>query len=320
MSENENTSLIPVDDCISELFDSYETKPKRKISYIPSFFTTASLPFKNVHKPVFTRKGTMGITLTLTSPKNVPYGRYGRLLLSIFTTHAVISNTDDVIIKYNSLSDLLKELQLPKQRGAEIMEQLKCFSNCSFSFEQKKRELQSGYLFSEIYNKDRPEKDVIVKTVSTGNIRFITAMQFKEVTELGKDNKLGYFQIVLSDEFIAFCKKHSVPIDYNIYKEILSPLGKDLYAWLVYRNNVITSPVFIPRAKLVEQFMPVEDSKNSNQVNVNYAKIVERLKEIKEKYYKDLNITFNSSGIVLQKSNNIIKENDKRYTLVSMDL
>ena len=136
---NENNSLVPMDDSISELFEIESTREKPKqIGYIPSFFTTASLPFKNMHKTVFIRKGSQGVTLTLSSPKNVPFGKYGRLLLSVLTTHAVIAKNKDnqLMIEYASMADLLRELQLPKQRGKDIREQLECFSNAAFIFDQ----------------------------------------------------------------------------------------------------------------------------------------------------------------------------------------
>ena len=120
----ENTEAASSEDTsIDEMFAIELSRPTSKqISYIPSFFTTASLPFRNVNKTVFVRKGSNGIILTLTSPKNVPFGKYGRLLLSLLTTHAVISTQKDspVYLEYATLSDLLKEMQLPKQRGGDI--------------------------------------------------------------------------------------------------------------------------------------------------------------------------------------------------------
>lgn len=322
----ESNSLVPVDNTIAELFELDATREQKKqIAYLPSFFTTASLPFKNMHKTVFVRKGSQGLTLTLTSPKNVPFGKYGRLLLSVLTTHAVISkNTEGpVLIEYASMADLLKELQLPKQRGKDIKEQIECFSNAAFAFEQRVEELQAAYLFKDMYEDGNyPKKDVTVRTVTTGNIRFTTGVQYKEIIEGSKDTKTGRFKILLSDEFTAFCQKHAVPIDYETYKNINSPIGKDLYAWLVYRNNAKYEKVFISRQKLVEQFIPVDSDKDSNLVNVNYARIVELLNEIKDKYYKEVNFEVNKdgSGITLFKSPTPVLKNDPRYALITADI
>lgn len=322
----EKNELVPLDNTVSELFELDATREKKKqIAYLPSFFTTASLPFKNMHKTVFIRKGNNGLTLTLTSPKNVPFGKYGRLLLSVLTTHAVISKNSEgpVLIEYSSMADLLKELQLPKQRGKDIKEQIECFSNAAFAFEQRIEEVQAAYLFKDLYEDGNyPKQDVTVRTVTTGNIRFTTGVQYKEVSDGSKDTKTGRFKILLSDEFAAFCQKHAVPIDYEIYKEINSPIGKDIYAWLVYRNNANFESVYIPRHRLVEQFIPVESDKDPNLVNVNYARIIELLKEIKEKYYKEVRfeVDKNGGGVTLYKSPTPVLKKDPRYALITTDI
>ena len=114
-NEDSKNELLPVteDDSIEALFDLVTSGEEPKyLSYIPGLFTTASLPFKNVKKTVFTRKGSQGLTLTLTSPFNVPFGRYGRLLLTVLTTHAVLSKEKNVpvMIEYNSIYELFKEM------------------------------------------------------------------------------------------------------------------------------------------------------------------------------------------------------------------
>ena len=319
-TENQN-ELIPMD----EMFLVDQKRQEKKImAYIPSFFTTASLPFRNVNSPVFVRKGSNGITLKLTAPENVPYGKYGRLLLSLFTTHAVLSQEKDcaVLIQYTKLLDILNELQLPKSRGPEIREQLDCFLNAQFAFEQKFTELKNGYLFKELYDGKYPKKDVEVTTVSTGNIRFTTAVQYQEVNDGSQTNKIGAFKIILSPEFASFCQAHAVPIDYTVYKDIDSPAGKDIYAWLVYRNNGITDPVFIPKQKLVEQFMPVGSDANPKQESVNYNRILEHLREIKEKYYPEVKFSIDSlgGGITLYKSPTPVIRDDTRYALITSDI
>ena len=136
------------------------------------------------------------------------------------------------------------------------------------------------------------------------------------------DKKSFAFKIVLSPEFAAFCQSHAVPINYTVYKNISSPIAKDIYAWLVYRNNSITEPLFIPRHHLVEQFNPVDDAKNENQENVSYFRIIEYIKEIKEKHYPELKVSFDQTGegITLYKSKPPIMEKDTRYALITADI
>lgn len=324
--ESDNTSLIPVDNSTTELFKSYKqdtTTPALYMSYIPSFFTTASLPFKNVNKTTFTRKGSQGVTLTLTSPTNVPFGKFGRLLLSVLTTHAVLSKEKNapVLIEYKSLADLLKELQLPKQRGKEVKEQLECFKNAAFCFEQRIETLQAGYLFEDLMEKPFPKGDVRVETVTTGNIRFTTGVQYQNVIDANSEKPgawVGNFKILISGEFAAFCQEHAVPINYTVYKEISSAAGKDIYAWLVYRNNGLKDKVFVPRDKLVEQFMPLSDENDRKLLSVYYSRIVDEIKTIKEKYYPELNVDLTSStGITLYKSPTPVLKDDTRYALIT---
>ena len=321
------TSLVPQtqDETLDELFDIIENGEQPKyLSYIPGLFTTASLPFKNVNKTVFTRKGSQGLTLTLTSPVNVPFGRYGRLLLTVLTTHAVLSKEKNVpvMIEYKSLSELLKEMQLPRQRGKDIKEQLDCFTNATFAFTHRETTVKSGYLFTEIYDGNYPKKDVEVTTHTTGSIRFTTGVQFQEVNDNVTETRYGNFKIVISAEFANFCQKHAVPIDYGIYKSISSAVGKDIYAWLVFRNNGLKEPAFIRREQLVEQFMPVTENQDPNTVNVNYAFILNQIKEIKKKYYKEVNIdeTGSSDGITLYPSPTPVIKNDTRYALITSSI
>ena len=323
--EDSKNELVPVieDNSLSALFDLVTAGEEPKyLSYIPGLFTTASLPFKNVKKTVFVRKGSQGLTLTLTSPLNVPYGRYGRLLLTVLTTHAVLSKEKNVpvMIEYNSLAELLKEMQLPRQRGKDIKEQLDCFTNATFAFTHKETTLRGGYLFKDLYKDGNyPKNDVEVTTKTTGSIRFTTGVQFQEVDDKVSEKKYGNFKIVISAEFASFCQKHAVPIDYGVYKSISSAVGKDIYAWLVFRNNGLKDSVFIPRDKLVEQFMPVSEDKDPNTVNVNYAFITNQINEIKKKYYKELKVDIDphGSGITLYKSPTPVIKDDTRYALIT---
>ena len=104
-----------------------ESSEKHLRSYIPSPFIAAALPSRDIKKPVFIRKYN-NVTMKLTSGSKVPFGKYGRLLLTILTTHAVLcKNTnphEPVVINYKSLNQLLKELQLPSSRSNDIKEQL----------------------------------------------------------------------------------------------------------------------------------------------------------------------------------------------------
>ena len=319
--KNLDTELFPLSEMESQTKDIVQYR-----SYMSSPFIAASLPLKDVKKNTFKREYN-NISLTLTSDTKVPFGKNGRLLLSILTTHAVLKKNkpgEPIVLEYNSLQNLLDELQLPKQRGKEIKEQLECFSGSTFVFKEKRTKTANAYLFEEMIEDDEQFYGNVTATLhSTGVIPFFESMQYIDIEDENHNKKSIGFKIVLSEKFTQLSQEHAVPINYSVYKEIKSVVGKDLYTWFVYRNNSIKEgePLCISRKALVDQFMPVKGNKegyeSEERVNWNYLK--EQIKTIKEKYYPDLNVSINQAndGITFNKSKPVIENNDSRYMLVT---
>lgn len=301
-------------------------------SFLSSPFIAASLPLKDVNKNVFRRKYNNFSLCLASSADKVPYGRYGRLLLTILTTHAVLgantTTTEDgsVVIKYSSIRQLLKELQLSAGRSNDIKQQLEYFSKSTFVFEEKIETVVQRSLFKDLIDADDELKSdtLQAKLVSSGIIPFMEGMQYVELSDGGKDGKQFCITIRLSPAFVKFSKKHAVPINYTVYKKISSAVGKDIYAWITYRNNSLEKggSVFIPSHSLVEQFMPVKEDSHENQFRTNYNYIIGQIKEIKEKYYPELNVLINKEGdgITLRKSIAPILPEDERYILVTANV
>ena len=247
-------------------------------------------------------------------------------MLTIVTTHAVLSKNSNqsggVEVYYDKLSQLLEEMDLPRSRGDKVKDQLENFSKTSFLFEGRVSKVTQKSLFKDAYDEGEDlNGKVTVTQISTGNIRFMSGFQYIQLDD-GENKKNVSFKIVLSDEFVKFSKEHAVPIDYSAYKEIGSDVGKDLYAWFIYRNNAIKEPLFIPRQLLIDQFMPVTDEAKKNNEKANYAYIIDQIKLIKEKYYKELNVSISEdgTGITLYKSPVPIMADETRYVLITSNL
>lgn len=308
----------------------FKEEQKDLMAYMPSPFIVAALPTRAVKNVPFVRNYN-GLKLTLSGVNQVPYGKNGRLLLTILTTHAVLSkNQDDnnnVVINYKSIKQLLDELQLPTSRTNEIKEQLEYFSKSAFIFEQKKTKNVKKIYFKDLFDEEdyyeMPE-EVTATAKSTGNIPFFENMSSLEIEDSAGDKKSVAFSITLSPQFTRYSRKHSVPINYTIYKSISSPIGKDLYAWFIYRNNGLAENenVFIPMSSLVEQFMPVKEGSVKTQERTNYDYLKTQILQIKSKYYPDLNVSFrkDGTGMDLYKSKPQINSDDQRYVLVTSDL
>lgn len=296
-------------------------------SFMPSPFIAAALPLRDVKKNVFVRKYN-NITLRLTGGIKVPFGKYGRLLLTILTTHAVLAdkqNEDGCEINYKSIKQLLDELQLPSSRGNDVKEQLECFAQSSFIFEEHRMVVTQKSLFKELLDDgENLSGEVKATKHSTGNIPFMKSLQYLELEEKNGDKKNLAFNVHLSKDFVKFSQDHSVPINYTAYKNITSAVGKDLYAWFVYRNNGLTEPLFISKEALVNQFMPVSETSTNvkDQIRVNFDYIKGQIDIIKEKYYPELKVSYDSDnlGITLFKSKPQIESNDTHYILVTTDI
>lgn len=308
-----------------ELFPELVQQEKHLRSYVPSPFIVAALPARDIKNLPFQRNYN-DITLTLSGIKHVPYGRYGRLLLTILTTHAVLtknSGEDNVTIEYKNLSDLLKELQLPRTRGKEIREQLEYFSHSAFIFEEKKTIKTKKSYMKELFDEEEYkelEENITATKLSTGMIPFMSELQLIDVTS-EETKKTAAITIKLSSEFSKYSREHSVPIDYTIYKDITSPIGKDLYSWLMYRCNSLcdNQEIFIPEKSLIDQFMPVEEGSARNQEWRNYDYIKGLIQEIKTKYCPELNVEFITGGLQLKPSK-IPNLKSEYYVLVTSNL
>lgn len=328
--KKENTEEFTTPELFEDTYELIAAAQKAKDlqhyrSYMPSPFIAAALPARDVKKNVFVRKYN-NITLRLTGGIKVPFGKYGRLLLTILTTHAVINKNsapdEQVVIQYKSLNQLMKELQLPTSRCNEIKEQLECFANASFTFEERVMKVTQTSLFKDLIDEGKDLGEEVKATkISTGVIPFIKTMQYVELEGKGEKQNVA-FNIVLSDDFAKFSQEHSVPIDYTAYKGITSAIGKDLYAWFVYRNNGLKEPLYISKEQLVNQFMPVDEHSNKDQFRTNWSYLKDQIKIIQEKYYPDLKIAFDSNnmGFTLYKSKAPIVEDDQRYILITSDL
>lgn len=295
-------------------------------SFLPSLFIAAALPLRNIKKNVFERKYN-NVNLKITGAEKVPFGKNARLLLSLLTTHSVLNGEsgDTVKISYKAVSDLCSELQLPRQRSSDVIMQLEYFSTSSFVYQGRTvvKDIQKS-LFSE-YSDEM--QDMYVSEIRTGQVPFIDNLRYLKGESINRIEYKG-IEFEINAKFAEIARKHAVPINYDIYKDISSALGKDLYAWLCYRNNSFSAessrPLLIGKDALINQFLPVNeelDVESSRAMrSKNYQLIVERLKEIKSDYYKDLNIQFlaDNSGIVLYRSPSPIGADDrKRFVLVT---
>lgn len=306
---------------MNELINGEE---KHLRSFMPSPFIAASLPLRKITKGYFERKYN-NISLSITGTPTVPYGNYGRLILSLLTTHAVIGKRNDdgtVTVRFNNMEQLLNELLIVRQRGKDVMEMLEFFSKSSFVYECRQTRRVQNTLFDD----EEIKKDIEVTKYNSGNIPFLDSFEYL-YTDVEKKTRKGLaFTINISSKFVELCMDHSVPIDYTEYSSIVSSMERDLYVWFIYRNNILkdNEEIFITRENIVRQFANYERSENHeedlNRQITAYSRIKDCIYDIKMNHYTTLKVSYDAKGVTLRKSENLITSNDQRYILLTNGL
>jgi hypothetical protein len=298
---------------------------KRRSAYIPSHFVICNLPLRSTKKEVTEyRKRYNQFQLRLVGANGIPGGKIARDMLSLFTTASVqyknINPSGQIVMHYDSIKKFMKSFGLENSTKFNLVEELlEKFAGCNIFFEiNAQRKYDVGELqFKEIEEGTRIEKKGIIQLKTVTNVPFF--YKYTNVKILGekyiKGQSIG-LDITLSAPFVEMAQQHPVPIDFNVYRSIDSALGKDIYSWIVYRNNgpIPVEGLEVSRKNLIEQFSH-ESQKNIEAQN--YQHIIEVLKDIKMHYYPELKIKFIErgkwKGIILYKSELVIKPNDMRY-------
>ena len=282
------------------------------LSFFPSAFILAALPLRDVKRSNF-RRSYNGCELIISNTSKVPFGSYGRNILSVLTTHAVLhGGSGGLNVSYSSVSDLCSELGVPRQRSQKVIEQISCFSDATFVFKSLRSERVSGGVGEDGFSAVRRNM------FATGMIPFCDAVIWDEYEDEKGKKRAKSFCVRLSAQFVSYAKEHCVPIDFSVYTQIQSPVCKDLYVWCCYRANIIREDklLYISRKNMVGQFMPVKDGDLKAESD-NWSVIMSHLREIRDKWYPGLKVEFcsDNGGIYFYNSPLVIEDNDKRYMM-----
>jgi hypothetical protein len=179
-----------------------------------------------------------GLTLTLQAPSDIglPYGSIPRLVLAWLITEAV-KTKDRRIVLGESLTDFMRELDMVPTGGRWG------------SITRLREQMQKLFATRIIY------------TFRTDNNLKMSSFEIATDMELWwepkQPNQTAVFDNVvnLGEKFFKEITERPVPLDIRILKALKkSPLGLDLYVWLVYRTGYMKEPTTIPWELLHQQF------------------------------------------------------------------
>ena len=252
-------------DQVNQLVGASEAAPDR--GFMARTMALCSLPRTNPgNRTQYKRvNGPFTLIMTATGNHKLPFGNLPRLLLAWVSTEAVRTRSR-VLVLGSSLSEFMRALGINSTSGGARGEQTRLRNQMKRLF---------GCTVSLIYQDERGETAVnsVVarRTEFWWNERKLDELSLWESKiELGED---------LFNEIIS----HPVPLNMNTLTALKrSPLGLDLYLWLVYRTFPLRAPLRLTWRLLYSQF-GVDPAKASDKRTVDAfrTKCLRELKKIK---------------------------------------
>ena len=192
----------------------------------------------------------------------LPFGNLPRLLMAWVSTEAVRTQSRELVMG-RSLSEFMRTLGVYDSSGrtqTRLRNQMKrLFSaHVSLIYEDEHREATAAALIADLtdfwWNPRRPDQPSLWES-----------------------------KIHLSEPFFNEIIQHPVPIDMNTLTALKrSPLGLDLYLWLVYRTFPLRAPLRLTWGQVYRQFGAHPDKASDKRTVLNFRyKVLRELKKIK---------------------------------------
>ena len=206
--------------------------------------------------------GPYRLILSRTGLHKLPHGSNPCLIFAWISTEAVRTGSREIVLG-RSLSEFMRRLGISSTDGrgqARLRNQMKRLFNCSVQLNYKagERETSATALVAELtdfwWNPKHPDQ--------TG---------------------LWESKVRLSEAFFNEIVSHPVPLDLTTLKALKrSPLGLDLYLWLVYRTFSLDAPMRLSWPMLYRQFGANPANGGDKRTVDNFrTKCLRELKKIK---------------------------------------
>ena len=230
------------------------------------------------------RNGPYTLYVTVSAGAKLPFGNLPRLLLAWVCTEAVRTQSRELVLG-RSLYEFMRKLGMEDRSGGanaertRLKNQMRRLFGCSITlvYEDEERESRVSSLVA-----DRADYWWTAK-------RPAASVLWDSTIELGEK----FFQ-----EIIA----HPVPLDLSILRSLKrSPLGLDLYFWLVYRTFSLKVPLCLSWKQLYRQFGAKPDRASKVAQQAFRRDCLRELKKIK-RAWPELNYETVTGGLLLSPS------------------
>ena len=252
-------------DQVNQLVEASESDPER--GFMARTMALCSLPRTNPgNRHQYKRvNGPYKLIMIAGGDNKLPFGNYPRLLLAWVSTEAVRTQSREIVLG-RSLSEFMRTLGTYHNSGGR-------------GGVQTRLRNQMDRLFNasvQLIYEDEHGKQFIASQIAERG-------EFWWNPKRPHEPSLWDSKIYLGEAFFNEIISHPVPIDMNTLKAMKrSPLGLDLYLWLVYRTFPLRAPLRLTWRQVYHQF-GVDPAKATDRVTVdNFRKdCLRELKKIK---------------------------------------
>ena len=247
---------------MDQLVSASEADPDR--GFLGRTMALCALPRSNPGNRLQYKRVNGPFTLIMYSSgeTKLPFGTNPRLILAWLCTEVVRTGSRDLVLG-RSLSEFMRKLGIASTDGrgqARLRNQMERLFGCSVSmiYKDTNRRSSANAVLADLtdfwWNERKPDERVLWES-----------------------------KVRLSESFFNEIVSHPVPLDLTTLKALKrSPLGLDLYLWLVYRIFALRAPQRLTWKQVYRQF-GVEPSRASDNDTVQKfrRKVLRELKKIK---------------------------------------
>ena len=253
-------------DCLHEINTS-----NSHITFMNTALMQCSLPRRDVKTPFFQRETGLQTVRLMGQPDiGLPYGKWARLLIIYVTTQIKQTKSKEIYI-----GDSMREftaLVMGDEKAAGLN-----YTNRLAMAEQAKRLFTTTFtVFKNEDNIQENRKEFVFENIQIAQKGYIYFSQ----------NGDWESKITITEEFFHNCLKHSAPVDMRIVSELQSPFAIDIYCWLSYRLNSVTSPIRISWSQLQGQFCDATAMKNPYSTTAMFSQNCEVDLRASLRYFK----------------------------------
>ena len=210
-------------DQVNALAEAREADPD--LGFVGRVLALCSLPRTNPgnQDKYIRRNGPFTLVMTATGEYKLPYGTLPRLLMAWVSTEAVRTQNRELVLG-DSLAHFMRTLGIYNSGGhpqTRLKNQMRRLFNASIRL---------------IHKHEHGERFIASQIADRG--------EFWWDPKRPAERTLWQSKIRLGEEFFNEIIHHPVPLDMNTLKGLKrSPLGLDLYMWLVYRTFKLDAPL-----------------------------------------------------------------------------